>query len=241
LSDSVVDEAAHQAIAIAAGLPRAEVEQRAQRAFDSANDIRARLRGLPDTAKRAQAASRARTWAEILQHMDSTGEEEFCGYPYDGGTPPAVVRAVWIMWDWLAGYAQLLNVAAVARACQDVFGAKPITFYHWPEPPAGVESAPAARAAGVGTPSTIRGDGDASPTGGYNSPAALPGGPTGNQGSLQRHSRAFSHLRRDRRPVRRERRRRAESLPVKHGDNAVAERRTRAFYQAKQRGTRSDG
>jgi hypothetical protein len=134
LTGSVAREAEHEAIAIAAGLCRAEVEQRARRSFESANDIRARLRGLPDTAKRAQAVSRARTWADILQHMDATGEPEFCGCPHDH-TPPAVVRAVWIVWDRLAGLALLLNVAALARGFRDVLGAEPITFYEWPDPP----------------------------------------------------------------------------------------------------------
>ena len=45
------------------------------------------------------------------------------------------MRAVWILWDWLAGLAGLLNVAALARGFRDVLGAEPITFYQWPEPP----------------------------------------------------------------------------------------------------------
>lgn len=165
MSDSVAREAAREAIMIAAGLPRAEVEQRAQRAFESANDIRARLRGLPDTAKRVQAVSRARTWADILQHMDATGEGEFCGCPHDS-TPPIVVRAVWILWGWLAGRARLLNPAALARAYRDVLGAQPITFYQWPEPPPDTGVAPAARTADTGTARSMPGDGDTSSPGG---------------------------------------------------------------------------
>jgi hypothetical protein len=134
LTGNMTREAADEAITIAAGLSRAEVEQRARRAFESANGIRAHLRGLPDTAKRAHAVSRARTWADILHHMDTTGEEQFCGYPYDS-TPPIIVRAVWIAWDWLAGPAWRLNVAALVRGFRDVLGAEPITFYQWPEPP----------------------------------------------------------------------------------------------------------
>jgi hypothetical protein len=161
LSDSVAREAEHEAITIATGLSRAEVEQRARHAFESANDIRARLRGLPDTAKRAQAVSRARTWAEILQHMDATGEPEFCGCLHDD-TPPAVVRAVWIVWDWLARLAWPLNVAALIRGFRDVLGAEPITFYQWPEPAAGIEPTPAAHTAGAGTAPTMPGDSGAS-------------------------------------------------------------------------------
>jgi hypothetical protein len=160
VSDSVARQAADEAITIATGLSRAEAEQRARHAFDSANDIRARLRGLPETAKRAQAVNRARTWADILQHMDTTGEAEFCGCPHDG-TPPVVVRAVWIVWDWLARMAWLLNVAALARGFRDVLGAEPITFYQWPEPPPGIETAPAARTAGAGTAPAMPGDGEA--------------------------------------------------------------------------------
>jgi hypothetical protein len=165
LSGNMTRETADEAITIAAGLPRAEVEQRAQRAFDSANDTRARLRGLPDTAKRAHAVTRARTWADILQHMDATGEPQFCGYPYDP-TPPAVVRAVWIAWDWLARQALLLNVAALIQGLRDVLGAEPITFYQWPEPPPGIEPTPATREAGAGTPSAMPTDDDAPSFGG---------------------------------------------------------------------------
>jgi hypothetical protein len=165
LSDSVAREAEHEAITIAAGLSRAEVEQRARNAFESANDIRARLRGLPDTAKRAQAVSRARTWADILHHMDTTGETEFCGCPHDN-TPPIVVRAVWIMWDWLARTAWPLNVVALARGFGDVLGAEPITFYKWPEPPPGTKPAPGAAVTGAGTAPAMPGDGDTPLSGG---------------------------------------------------------------------------
>ena len=154
MNDNLAREATDEAITIAAGLPRAEVEQRAQRAFESANDIRARLRGLPDTAKRADAVTRARTWADILHHMDATGEPQFCGCPYDH-TPPAIVRAVWIAWDWLARLALLLNVAALAQGFRDVLGAEPITFYQWPEP-------------GTGTGTVVP-----PLPGAYNSPASL--------------------------------------------------------------------
>jgi hypothetical protein len=175
LSDSLAREAEHEAITIATGLSRAEIERRARNAFESANEIRARLRGLPDTAKRAQAVSRARTWAEILQHMDATGETEFCGCPHDD-TPPAVVRAVWIAWDWLAGLVWPLNVAALIRGFRDVLGAEPITFYQWPEPPPGTGPTPATRTAGAGTASAVPGDGDAPPSGGLQQPGALPAG-----------------------------------------------------------------
>jgi hypothetical protein len=164
LSDSVARQASREAITIATGLPRAEIEQRAQRAFESANDIRARLRGLPDTAKRAQAVNRARTWADILQHMDATGEPQFCGCLHDG-TPPIVVRAVWVAWDWLARLAWPLNVAALAQAYRDVLGVKPITFYQRPEPPLGIEPALAAPAVGIGTAPARPGDGDAPSSG----------------------------------------------------------------------------
>jgi hypothetical protein len=157
-------EAAREVTGIAAGLSRAEVEQRARQSFASANDIRARLRGLPDTAKRADAVSRARTWADILWHMDGTGEPQFCGCIHDS-TPPAVVRAVWIVWDWLAGLALLLNVAALARGFRDVLGAEPITFYQWPEPAPGTGPAPAASAASAGAAPAMPGDGDASSCG----------------------------------------------------------------------------
>jgi hypothetical protein len=46
--------------------------------------------------------------------------------------PPAAVRAAWIAWDRLTGLLWFLNLAAVAQAYQDVFGADPITFYRWP-------------------------------------------------------------------------------------------------------------
>lgn len=132
VSDSVVHAAGDEALAIAVGLARAEVEQRARQAFQSANDIRARHRGLPDAGKRAAAASRARTWAEILRHMDATGEPEFCGC-LSGDIPPAFVRAVWAAWDCLARVTWWLNVPVVARAFRDVLGTGPITFYQWPE------------------------------------------------------------------------------------------------------------
>ncbi len=92
MSGNVTRDAAREALAIATGLPRAQIDQRAQQAFDSANDTRARLRGLPDTAKRAHATARARTWADILRHMDQTGEGEFCGHPCDNTPPPARER-----------------------------------------------------------------------------------------------------------------------------------------------------
>jgi hypothetical protein len=103
VSDSITRQAQQETTSIAAGLARAEVEQRAQRAFESANDIRARLRGMPDTAKRAHAVSRAHAWADILPHMDRTGEPDFCGCPHDA-TPPAIARAAWAAWV-LAGLA----------------------------------------------------------------------------------------------------------------------------------------
>ena len=131
MSGNVTRDATREAVAIAVGLPRAEIDQRARGAFESANDIRARLRGLPDTAKRAHAVSRARTWADILVHMDGTGEEEFCGHLCDN-TPPLVARAAWIAWDWLTGLLWPLNLAALVRAFRDVTGAKPITYYKPP-------------------------------------------------------------------------------------------------------------
>ncbi len=131
MSDSVTSAAEGEVLSIADGLPRAEVEQRARQAFESANEIRARYRGLPDTGKRAAAASRARTWAQILRHMDATGEPEFCGCLGDG-TPPAFVRAVGAAYDWLARVTWWLNVAAYMRTFRDVLGADPITFYQPP-------------------------------------------------------------------------------------------------------------
>jgi hypothetical protein len=181
LSDSLAREAEHEAITIATGLSRAEIEQRARNAFESANDIRARLRGLPDTAKRAQAVTRARTWAEIIQHMDTTGEPEFCGCPHDG-IPPAVVRAVWIVWDWLASMAWPLNVAALVRGFRDLLGSEPITFYQWPEPPPGIETAPAARAPGAGGAPDMPGNSSVSSSGGLQQPGSL-------TTALQRHPR----------------------------------------------------
>jgi hypothetical protein len=205
LSDSIAREAAREAITIAAGLPRAEVEQRARRAFESANDIRARLRGLPDTAKRAHAVTRARTWADILHHMDSTGEPQFCGYPYDD-TPPAIVRAVWIAWDWLARQALLLNVAALTQGLRDVLGAKPITFHQWPEPPPGIEPAPAVGVAGADTAPAIPGDGDASSSGGLQQPGYSVRRVNRDPRHCSNPPRPCSHPRRDRRPARPERR-----------------------------------
>jgi hypothetical protein len=131
MSGNVTQDAAREAVTIAAGLPRAEIDQRARQAFDSANDIRARQRGLPDTAKRAHSTARARTWADILRHMDQAGEGEFCGHLCDN-TPPAIARAAWIAWDWLAGVLWPLNIAAIARAAGDVLGARPITYYKPP-------------------------------------------------------------------------------------------------------------
>jgi hypothetical protein len=168
LSDSLAREVEHEAITIAIGLSRAEIEQRARNAFDSANDIRARLRALPGTAKRAQAVTRARVWAEILQHMDTTGEPEFCRCPHDG-MPPIVVRAVWIAWDWLARMAWPLNVAALTRGFRDLLGAEPITFYQWPEPPPGIEPAPVAPAAGAGAAPAMSEGGKPSSSEEYNS------------------------------------------------------------------------
>jgi hypothetical protein len=193
----VARQASREAITIATGLPRAEIEQRAQRAFESANDIRARLRGLPDTAKRAHAVSRARTWADILQHMDTTGEPEFCGCLHNG-TPPIIVQAVWIAWDWLARLAWPLNVAALAQACRDVLGAEPITFYQWPEPPPGIEPTPAARAAGAGTAPGLPGTAPPPHPEGYDSPGAYSQGPPGTK-ALRQPPMACSHPWRDRR------------------------------------------
>lgn len=131
-SDSPVHAAGNEALVIADGLPRAEAERRARQAFQSANEIRARYRGLPDAGKRAAAVSRARTWAEILQHMDATGETEFCGC-LDDDAPPVLVQFVWAAWDFLARLTSWLNVVAVLRAFRDVLGSEPITFYQWPE------------------------------------------------------------------------------------------------------------
>jgi hypothetical protein len=47
--------------------------------------------------------------------------------------PPALVRAVWTAWDWLARLTWWLNVPACARAFRDVLGAEPITFYEPPD------------------------------------------------------------------------------------------------------------
>jgi hypothetical protein len=132
VSDSIARAAEDEVLTIADGLPRAEVEQRARQAFESANEIRARYRSWMDAGKRSGAVRRARIWAEILQHMDATGEPEFCGCICDD-IPPAVVRAVWATWDWLAGLARWLNVAAYVRAFRDVLGAGPVDFYQRPE------------------------------------------------------------------------------------------------------------
>jgi hypothetical protein len=132
VSDSPVSTAVDEALAIAEGLSRTEVERRARQAFESANEIRARYRGLPDAGKRAAAVSRARTWAEILRHMDATEEMEFCGCLGDD-TPPAIVRAVWTAWDWLARVTWWLHLPAGVRAFRDILGAEPIDFYQWPE------------------------------------------------------------------------------------------------------------
>ena len=131
MSDSPVWAAEDEVLAIADGLPRAEVEQRARQAFESANEIRARYRGLPDVGKRAAAVSRARTWAKILRHMDAIEHEEFCGSLGDDA-PPAIVRAVWAAYDWLARVTCWLNVLAVVQAFRDLLGAEPVTFYQWP-------------------------------------------------------------------------------------------------------------
>jgi hypothetical protein len=131
MSDSPVWAAEDEVLAIAEGLPRAQVEQRARQAFESANEIRARYRGLPDVGKRAAAVSRARTWAKVLLHMDAMGHEEFCGF-LDDGTPPAIVRAVWAAWDWLALATCWLNLPAVVQAFRYLLGAEPVTFYQWP-------------------------------------------------------------------------------------------------------------
>lgn len=66
-----------------------------------------------DLAERAEAASRARTWADILRHMDSAGEAAFCGCTH--GAPAR-------------GYLSLLW-----EALRDQYGAEPVTFYPWPE------------------------------------------------------------------------------------------------------------
>lgn len=136
MRDSPVWAAEDEVLAIAEGLRRAEVERRARQAFESANEIRARYRGLPDAGKRAAAVSRARTWAKILRHMDATGHAEFCG-SLDDGTPPAIVWAVWAVCDWLALVTVWLNVPAVVRVFRDLLGAEPVTFYQWPpeDPP----------------------------------------------------------------------------------------------------------
>ena len=87
--------------------------------------------------------------------MDGTGEPQFCGCLHDG-TPPAVVRAVWIAWDWLAGLALLLNVAALARGFRDVLGAEPITFYEWPEPAPGTRDGGASSSGRLQQPASLR-------------------------------------------------------------------------------------
>jgi hypothetical protein len=132
MSDSPVGAAVDEAFAIAEGLSRAEVEQRARQAFESANEIRARYRGLPDAGKRAAAVNRARAWAEILWHMDATEEPEFCGCLGDD-IPPAIVRAIWAAWDWLMRVTWWLHVPAGVQAFRDILGAEPIAFYEWPD------------------------------------------------------------------------------------------------------------
>jgi hypothetical protein len=127
VSDSAAHDAAGEAVAIATGLP-APRSRRARQAFEAASDARARLRGLPDTAKRAHAVTRARAWADILAHMDATGEPEFCGCPHEPA-PPAAVRAALTAWDWLARSLWFLNLAAMIQACRDALGADLVTFY----------------------------------------------------------------------------------------------------------------
>jgi hypothetical protein len=84
-----------------------------------------------DAERRAGAVSRARTWAEVIRHLDATGEPEFRGCLGDD-VPPAVVRVPWAARDWLAGATWWLNVAVVIQAFHDMVGARPIIFY---EPP----------------------------------------------------------------------------------------------------------
>jgi hypothetical protein len=85
------------------------------------------------------------------------------------------------VWDWLARKALLLNVTALTQGFQDVLGAKPITFYQWPEPPPGTGPAPSGQLAGAATASPMPGD-DAPSSGGLQQPAVLAAGATGNQG-----------------------------------------------------------
>jgi len=132
VTENVARAAEGEVLAIADGLPRDRAEQRARQAFESANEIRGRYRGLPEVGKRAAAVSRARTWAQVLRHMDATGEPEFCGCTCDD-TPPAVVRAVWAACDWLARVTWRLNLPGYVRAFRDLLGAEPITFYEPPE------------------------------------------------------------------------------------------------------------
>lgn len=107
-----------EAIMIAEGRSRAEVEQRARTAFAAANDIRARYQSILDVEKRGMAVSRARTWADILCHMDRTGEPVFCGDPWDNS-----LRARLAVWR---------GVAEFVQAWRDIVGTSPVTFYEFP-------------------------------------------------------------------------------------------------------------
>jgi hypothetical protein len=117
---------ARRASAAASKGPGAPRRARVEQAFDSANEIHARYRGLPDMGRRAAAVSRARTWGDILRHMDAMEYTEFCGYLGDD-TPPAVVRAVWAARDWLTRVTWWLNVSAGVRAFPTCSGPNPST------------------------------------------------------------------------------------------------------------------
>jgi hypothetical protein len=119
-------EAAAEVRAIADGLSREAIDQRARQAFDWANECRARYQSILDVSKRSVAVRKAFAWAEILDWLDETGETAFSDAEFGERQGPSRGQAAagWLKLFWFPGW---------VRAWRVIFGTEPIVFYEWTE------------------------------------------------------------------------------------------------------------
>jgi hypothetical protein len=150
VSSAPLDAIWDEVVDIADGRPRAEIEQRARQAFTAANDARARLDTFWEIDTRREWTTRADTWAEILRHMDDTGETTFCGCPCgccqcpchgdcdDSCLPPRRLRDLLRSLPTLPADLALLLPQAIQifrQGLREDYGTTPVEFYHFPDNP----------------------------------------------------------------------------------------------------------
>jgi hypothetical protein len=110
---------------IAEGRGRAEIDDRAQRSFGHANELRVGTRGPRWMDAQTSAVQRARAWAGVLRYLDWSGKDVFLAADYDEDHPgrPSVVAVLFALAD----------IGAFFSAIDDMFGRKPIVFYTAPD------------------------------------------------------------------------------------------------------------